>query len=264
MELIAEGRTAQIFRLSDVRVFKLYAAAFSQPWVEAAAATAKFVAEAGVASPEVFDVVERDGRYGVEMEWIPGGTLFDALLADPLAAEELGASLAQLHASIHQLSIGGLAPRHPHIGKTIDQAPPLSPSERGAARRALEQLAAGASLLHGDLHPANVMITPDGHVLAIDWDGAMSGAPAADVARASFLLDSWAPAPGPWDLDKIEELRHGLHDAYLAEYLRVSGMPAEVVDAWRLPVAAGRLNEVIPSETHIVQAQVASLIDAGA
>lgn len=262
MHLIGEGRTAQIFRISDARILKLYEPRFTKTWVEQAAAIAQYVAEAGVSSPGVFAVVEHDGRAGIEMEFVHGGTLFDALLANPDHVVELGRSLAHVHASIHKLSIEGLPMRHPHIGRTIDEAPPLSPDERAIATAALAELDPGSSLLHGDLHPANVMITPDEQVLAIDWDGAMSGAPAADVARASYLLDSWAPAPGPWDLTRIDELRHDLHDAYLDEYLRVSSLTEQDIDDWRLPVAAGRLNEPIPSETALVQSQVTSLIAA--
>lgn len=258
--MIGEGRTAQILRISNTRVLKLYESRFSHAWVERAASTARFVTDAGVASPEVFDIVRQDGRSGIEMEFIPGGTLFDALLQEPKSATHLGESLARLHVSIHALSIEGLPSRNEHIGRTIEVAQPLSESERQAALLALLELTSGSSLLHGDLHPANVMITPDGEVLAIDWDGAMSGPPASDVARASFLLDSWAPAPGPWDLDQIDELRHNLHDSYLAEYLRVSDVNESDIESWRLPVAAGRLNEGIPSETELVRSQVASLI----
>lgn len=40
----------------------------------------------------------------------------------------------------------------------------------------------GASLVHYDLHPGNLKVTPDGRVLAVDWGFACSGAPWIDAA----------------------------------------------------------------------------------
>jgi aminoglycoside phosphotransferase (APT) family kinase protein len=45
----------------------------------------------------------------------------------------------------------------------------------------------GDSILHLDLHPANVILSPDGPVL-IDWTNAARGAPGADLALTWIIL----------------------------------------------------------------------------
>ena len=103
------------------------------------------------------------------------------------------------------------------------------------------------------------MITPEGEAVAFDWDGAKRGAPAADVARACFLLSDWAIAPGPYDSELIEPMRAALSTSYLETYLARSPLTSDDVEAWKLPVAAGRLREDISEERDLVLAQIAQL-----
>ena len=51
----------------------------------------------------------------------------------------------------------------------------------------------GTSLLHGDLHPGNILLTADGPVV-IDWTNASIGPPGADLA-VTWLLIGAAQAP---------------------------------------------------------------------
>ena len=52
-----------------------------------------------------------------------------------------------------------------------------------------QPFAAGGSLLHWDLHPDNVLLSPNGPVI-IDWSGARNGPAGADVARTWILIDT--------------------------------------------------------------------------
>src|SRR5207248_261462 len=57
-----------------------------------------------------------------------------------------------------------------------------------------QRIGGGSALVHMDLHPDNVMITPDGPVV-IDWSNAGAGAPGAEIADL-WLLMSIATVPG--------------------------------------------------------------------
>jgi aminoglycoside phosphotransferase (APT) family kinase protein len=48
---------------------------------------------------------------------------------------------------------------------------------------------AGERIMHLDLHPGNVMLTPDGPVV-IDWTNAAAGPAGADVAMAYLIMAS--------------------------------------------------------------------------
>jgi aminoglycoside phosphotransferase (APT) family kinase protein len=87
------------------------------------------------------------------LEKVAGPTMWEAAGAQPSAVPEQAAVLAQLHAQLHEIA----AP---------DGLPAVGPGDR---------------LLHLDLHPANVILSPDGPVV-IDWTNARRGEPAFDVA----------------------------------------------------------------------------------
>jgi aminoglycoside phosphotransferase (APT) family kinase protein len=114
--------------------------------------------------------------------------------------------LAQSHAfpvpRIHEVRPDALVLER-IAGPTMGQAMARSPWEiRRHVRRLAElheRLHAipfdGGSLLHFDLHPDNVILSPDGPVL-IDWTNAHGGDPEADVAMTWVILETSAGLPG--------------------------------------------------------------------
>jgi aminoglycoside phosphotransferase (APT) family kinase protein len=92
------------------------------------------------------------------------------------------------------------------------------------------------ALVHGDLHPGNVIVARAGGALAprlLDWGRARRGAPLEDVASWIQSLGCWEPAA---------RLRH---DTLLTAYLRarggIGGIPAEVREAYWLAGASNAL-----------------------
>ena len=126
---IGEGRTAEIYRISEDRVLKLYQDRFDRKWVETAAHKARVVAAAGVRTPAVHDVVTYDDQHGIVMDWIAGQTMFDEMLARPNELDDIGRALAELHLGVHQLFPGGHA-------KPARAAGQSDPEGTGAGRAA--------------------------------------------------------------------------------------------------------------------------------
>ena len=74
------------------------------------------------------------------------------------------------------------------------------------------------ALIHGDLHPGNIVVTPDGRYVVVDWSDAALGNPFVDLA-------TYLPRT------KDRDLRERLLDAYVATW-------DGVIDADRLQAAA--------------------------
>lgn len=54
------------------------------------------------------------------------------------------------------------------------------------------------TLVHGDLHPGNVRIGPDGRLTIMDWGDCYVGHPALDVLRLTEHLEDEEAVLGPW------------------------------------------------------------------
>ncbi|MEZ5166536.1 MAG: phosphotransferase [Acidimicrobiales bacterium] len=120
---------------------------------------------------------------------------------------------------------------------------PLTDDERREAIALLRGLPRGGALLHGDLHPGNVLMSSTGPVV-IDWFDAAVGHPVADVVRASVLI---RPFDGPVVKPHLPGATTGvlrrLHDAYVDAMSTELDRPHAELHVWESVVAASRLAE---------------------
>lgn len=140
-------------------------------------------------------------------------------------------AMAQLQVRMHQIRTSNLRPLKPKLAAAIASAEQL---DAGLKTRLLDRLADlpdGDSLCHGDFHPYNLIGSPEALTI-IDWLDAASGPAAADICRTLVILALAG--------DEVAE-------AYLVQYLALSGLTREEVLAWRPIVAAARLRENPPA-----------------
>lgn len=127
------------------------------------AATMTHLASHGYPVPTVHDAQGRD----LVMDRIDGPTMLGRMTSKPWQLRGHARSLAQLHRDLASVPVDGLR---------LD----------GASGEA-------SVIVHGDLHPENVMLAPQGPVV-IDWTGAHFGRPGADTAVVWALMHA-AEAP---------------------------------------------------------------------
>jgi aminoglycoside phosphotransferase (APT) family kinase protein len=113
----------------------------------------------GFPAPAVFAAAGTD----LVMERLHGPVLLEAVATRDHGTRDAGHVLADLHARLHAVP-----------SRTDD------PEDR---------------VLHLDLHPANVVLTPRGPML-IDWTNATDGPPDLDVALTAVILAQAAVEPG--------------------------------------------------------------------
>jgi aminoglycoside phosphotransferase (APT) family kinase protein len=148
MELLARGRSADVYALDDSWVLRRY---FVDNDTSVEAAVMAYVREHGVPVPLVRSV----NRTDMVLERIHGPTMGEAMLAGRLALDEAAHQLADLHKRLHAVP-----------SRTADLA---------------------ARVLHMDIHPYNVMMSDTGPVL-IDWCNVRDGPPELDVAMTALIL----------------------------------------------------------------------------
>jgi aminoglycoside phosphotransferase (APT) family kinase protein len=145
-KLIAAGRASEVFDLGDGRVLRRFKGGGCP---EREALVMRHARSHGYPMPEVLEV----RTDALVLERVEGPTMWEAVAATPATIREHAALLAKLHRDLHEID---------------------SPEGLPAA-------ADGGCLLHLDLHPANVILSPRGAVV-IDWTNARRGEAAFDVA----------------------------------------------------------------------------------
>lgn len=172
--LIARGSDADVFAIDETRVLRRYR---HRAVPEDEVAIMRYARERGYPVPRVFDVSGPD----LTLERIDGSTMLADLRRRPWRARRHALTLARLHRELHAI--------------------PPPDALRGE----------GPAILHLDLHPANVMLTPRGPVV-IDWANAARGDAPLDVALSAVVV-AGVPAGPP-----LSWLRDRFVRAFLGEF----------------------------------------------
>ncbi|MGW2641963.1 phosphotransferase [Streptomyces sp. NPDC001348] len=150
-KLLGSGRSADVYEIDEAWVLRRDRDGWGDAAAEAAVMT--YVRAHGYPAPRVRP---SGSRTDLVMERLSGPTMLTALLDGSLGAAQAGAELAALLRRLHAVP-----------GR--DAADP------------------DARVLHLDLHPDNVMLTPDGPRV-IDWTNAEDGRPGLDWGMSAVIL----------------------------------------------------------------------------
>lgn len=152
-----------MFALDDARVLRRYRdPSHSNTLMETR--IMEYVADRGYPVPRVHDVTDTD----LVMDRLEGPTLMQAWERRPWQVARYARELAALHDRLAAIPAPDWLP-------APDTLRGREPGGTG-------------SVLHLDLHPLNVIVTPDRGPVVIDWTNAAAGDPACDLARTIVTI----------------------------------------------------------------------------
>jgi aminoglycoside phosphotransferase (APT) family kinase protein len=207
-EPFASGRDADVYSIDESWVLRRYRNGHP---VRDEADFMRWVAKFDYPVPAVRQVDGPD----LVIERLTGPTLAEAAIAGDVSPLELGRIHADLHRRLHGI-----------------------PAPSGAA---------GLVVMHGDLHPENVILTPGGPVV-IDWRNAEEGQAEFDIAMTAIIFAQVALDPSFAALSPL------LREA-LATYLADSIDPTPGLEA--ALASRGRNITLTATELALLPAQAA-------
>jgi hypothetical protein len=232
---IGEGAMADIHAWAPGQVLKLFMATVPRWLGEHEARMTRAVFAAGGPALEVLGEVTLEGRFGFVLPRLDGPTLLQLLLTGAMTPEQAGAILATLCMSVSK------TPPPPDVLPLRDQMDGALRSSSDTLPKhiatgiitLIERLPPADGLCHGDLHPANVIMTAEGPRL-IDWFATKRGGAALELACCHIILSDLVP-----ESFGDPEQQRALDAAMQSEYARQAGVsPAALTRAMEpyLPV----------------------------
>lgn len=252
-KLIGQGRTAEVFEWSEDRILKLFRKDFPKIAAENEYEVSMELCKRGVPMPQVFDLVEYEGRVGIIYERIKGPTMMNLISTNPWAISKQARQLAELHKAIQKNVDFELPGQKERLKESIASTELLTEEIKNKIFTVIEKLPSDNILCHGDFHPDNVLISEE-NAIVIDWMTATSGNPLADIARTSVMFKfASLPEEKPYFERKIINFFRGkFYSEYIKHYLKISGASIKQVEEWELPIAAARLIEWLPNSEKMV------------
>jgi uncharacterized protein (TIGR02172 family) len=244
---IAFGRTAEIYAWEPGTILKLFYDWFPVAAVQREARLSQQVYQSGLPIPRPGDVLVLNDRLGMIYERVQGPSLFEMLQRKPLHVVRWAVLFARLQKKMHKISIPGMPSLRDRLEEKIHDAAALPVDLKKRTLHLLHLQDNDNRLCHGDFHPANIILTPQGPRI-IDWIDAGSGNPLADVSRSKYLLEK----------SKLDEIMHlTARDQwrrkifmllYLMAYFPHHPYKRSSLRIWDIINAAARLEEGITSE----------------
>ena len=246
----ARGLSAEVYAWGQGQILKLFLPRFPPVHIDYEATCSAAISRCDLPVARLIERVDIDERHGLVFERIAGPSGLETIGRQPWRLFPVLHAMAQAQHRINQTrGPAEIHALHDRLAHHIAHQKVLSEAERDAVLAGLARLPRGDSLCHADLHPGQMILSPQGPVV-IDWANAARGVPAADIARSWLLLRLGPPIANPW---LGAAARFGLAltgQAFLAMRLRLTAgaIRKREAEAWLLPLLAARLYERVPGE----------------
>ena len=218
LQQIGAGAFGRVFRIDSERVAKLYdARVYSTEKVEIEREVARKAFIHDIPSAIPFETVRSrsTNEYGVIYELVDARTIGEVVATNPQECEAWATRMAQLATKLHTTTFedGVLPDARLIFHQWVDRAEAggiYDPSIIAQLREFVDTIPVAQTFVHGDLHPANIMVLSNDELVLIDMGDAAQGHPVIDLAGAYHVMRVAARRPGGAE--------------------RLCGMPLELLD----------------------------------
>ncbi|MBK9614596.1 MAG: aminoglycoside phosphotransferase family protein [Uliginosibacterium sp.] len=249
-QLIARGLSAEVYAWDADTVLKLFLPHVSPFSADYEANCSAALAQCALPLAPFHRRLDIQGRLGLLFQRIPGPSGLDVIGRAPWQLLPVMLAMARAQARINACTApAAMLDLHDRLQYQITHQTALTAAERDRVLAYLERLPREDALCHGDLHPGQLILTPEGAVV-IDWANAARGCPAADVARSWLLLRMGPPIRHPMLAVLVQGGLALAAQAFLAMrlWLARGTITRAQIDTWLLPLMAARLEEHVPGE----------------
>lgn len=198
--MVGVGNTAEVFDYGDGTVCKLFYEGYPKESVEREYRNAKEAERLGLPVPKVFELVEAGGRTGIVYEKIAGKSMLECIVENPEDAAAYLEHFTGLQKAWLRCQTEAVFSYKEFLNGLVKWKEP----DNDVLAEEIAALPEENTLLHGDFHPGNVMVTPERRLVVIDFMNVCRGPALYDITRTYFMLQEKDEAFGRAYLAKME------------------------------------------------------------
>ena len=135
----------------------------------------------------VQEVTKINGQWAIILDYVECKTIKQLMDENPEKEDEYLSEFVDLHAEILSQKVPLLSPLKYKMHRKISSTK-FDKTTRYDLHILLDSLPKHDKLLHGDFHPENIIVSPDGRKFIIDWSHATQGNARCDAARTYLLF----------------------------------------------------------------------------
>jgi aminoglycoside phosphotransferase (APT) family kinase protein len=246
---VARGSRSTVHAYGRGAVVKVPDPSTPESWIRYEARFAEAARVAGAPAPRLLGMETIAGRTASVWEHVEGMSMWQHVVDRPDRSTEFGRLLAEVQLALFELVPAVTLPRQrDRLTSKIRWAAATIDESLIQALEFLPPQASSLRLCHGDLHPSNVLLGPEGPMI-VDWFDASRGDPLADIARSSLVLLSDGADP-PRHLPGSDRATLGvLTEAYLGRLGERLEIDDDELVRWQAVNAVARMAEGVPRGT---------------
>ena len=206
LKQIGAGANGWVYRLNNEQVLKVYNPLTNPPQkIAQEKEVARKALILGIPSAISFDMVAVSDSYGIVYELVDALTLGETVAKSPKRADEYAKRMAQMLKQLHatEFEEGELPDARLGLHAWVDVSEKsgyYAPEIIAKVRALVDSIPKQNTFVHGDFHPANIMVTDDDELLLIDMGDASAGDPIIDLLGSYQLMCLVASRPGAAEL----------------------------------------------------------------
>lgn len=209
---IGKGNTAEVFEYGNGKICKLFFEGYPHEYAELEFQNAKEMYKNKIRIPAPFQIVTAENRTGIIYEKIEGETLSSVMAKEKKSIDKLLNMFVHLQLDILSHHSRNVLSYKEYLTAMLKNKEIANP----AILNVIKSLPEDDCLLHGDFHPNNILITPDGTPVIIDFMNVCYGPSLYDIARTYFLIKQFNKDLADKYLKEI-----GVSENNITEYLYI-------------------------------------------
>ena len=196
-----------------------------------------YVEETGLPVPMVLGVIQIEGKWALETQYIPGKTLEQIMQENPKKLKSLMEQFVDIQIAMNKMTVTKLRNTKDKVAEEINSLKEIDASTRYELLQRLNNMPKHFKLVHGDFVPSNIIILKSGEYRIIDWSHATKGNASYDAAN-TYLQFSLTD-------EKKAEL-------YLKIFSAKTDTAIQYVQKWLPIAAAAQLTKQKPEEKELL------------